>query len=95
VETPEDILNKVDNPGICAVGIDLAGMNFPLTMQDSIYLKRLASNRALMKLPYFLTWAQPTEAGLKEIEKLGLKGATTGQFLANFPAWAQVFTNTK
>lgn len=94
IENQDDIFNKVDMHRLCAVGIDLPGMSFPLSMQDSIFIKRLASNKSLLKLPYFLTWDNPTEQGLKELESLGLKGATTGQFMANFPAWAKVFTNS-
>lgn len=89
---PDDIFIKLDQPGLVAVGIDLGELTFPLGMQDSIYLKRLASNRALQKIPYFLTWKNPTEAGVKELEKLGLKGATTGDFEANFARWAHAFT---
>lgn len=91
-QNPDDIFTMIDQPNLTAVGIDLKSLSFPLAMQESIYLKRLASNRALAKIPYFLTWGNPTDAGVADLRGLGLKGATTGNFKNNFPRWAHAFT---
>lgn len=88
----DDIITLVDQPGICAVGIDLKKITFPLTHQDTIFLKRLASNRALSRMPYFLTWEGATEEQVKEVAKLGLMGATTKVFSKDFQTWAFAFT---
>jgi hypothetical protein len=93
VPKPDDILTMLETPGLAAIGMDLKQLSFPLAMQEAIFLKRLAANRTFVKIPYFLTWGNnPTEAGVKELEKLGIKGATTGSFKENFPRWAHSFT---
>ena len=88
----ESIITEADQPGIAAVGIDLKKMEFPFTLQDTIFFKRLAANRILNRLPYFLTWEGATEEQVKEVAKLGLVGATTSNFAQSFQTWAQAFT---
>lgn len=88
----EEVLTLVDTPGTAAVGIDLKRPDFPLQHQDMILFKRLASNRTLTRLPYFLTWDGATEAEVAEVKKLGLTGATTGSFAEKFPVWVAAFT---
>jgi hypothetical protein len=91
-EQPDEVLPALDKPRLAAVGFDLKKMQFPLQLQDQILLKRLASNRALSKLPYFLTWEGATEEEVKEVQKMGLLGATSGNFAQNFPLWAKSFS---
>lgn len=92
IASPDDILTRIDTPGICAVGIDMKSLSSPLSMQDSILMKRFAANRTLSKLPYFLTWGGATEASVKEVQALGLAGASHGDFELNFARWAHAFT---
>jgi hypothetical protein len=94
-EQPEDVLTLVDQPDVAALGINLKRPNFPLQHQDTIFLKRLASNKAITRLPYFLTWDKATEEEVKEVVKLGLHGAAVGPFDLNFARWAQAFTQDK
>jgi hypothetical protein len=91
-EKPEDIFTLADQSGVAAVGIDLKRLNFPLKHQDTIFLKRLAANKNITRLPYFLTWEKATEDEVKEVAKLGLHGASVGPFAENFARWAQAFT---
>jgi len=91
-DQPDDLLPALDKPRLSAVGFDFKKLSFPLQLQDQILLKRLASNRALGKLPYFLTWEGATEDQVDEVKKLGLSGATSGNFAANFPLWCSSFT---
>ncbi len=88
----DDVFKLVDTPGVAAVGVDLREMSSPLSLQDSIYLKRLVTNRTFTRIPYFLTWKNADNATLEEVKKLGLAGATTGSFEQNFARWAVAFT---
>lgn len=88
----DEILKMAEQPGVAAVGIELNKMTFPLQHQDTIFLKRLASNRTFVRLPYFLTWQGATEQQVQEVVKLGLVGATTGEFSKDFSRWALAFT---
>lgn len=94
-EQPEDVLTLVDQPDVAALGINLKRPAFPLQHQDTIFLKRLATNKQITRLPYFLTWDKATEEEVKEVAKLGLHGASTGPFEANFARWVQAFTQDK
>lgn len=94
-EKPDDVLTLVDQPEVAAVGINLKRPSFPLQHQDMIYFKRLASNKLISRLPYFLTWENATEEEVKEVAKLGLGGAATGPFDQNFTRWARAFTQEK
>ncbi len=91
-EQPEDLLPSLDKLKVSAVGFDFKKLQFPLQLQDQILLKRMGANRALAKLPYFFTWEGAADAEVDEVKKLGLNGATTGNFAANFPLWCRSFT---
>jgi hypothetical protein len=92
VPKPEDVLEKIEMPGVAAVGFDLKAIPFPLSHTDAILYKRLVANRYLMRMPYFLTWDGATDEGVKEFAKMGLTGATKSGFLAAFPDWAAPIT---
>jgi hypothetical protein len=92
ISSPEDVITAIDQPDIVAVGLHLKKIAFPLTLPDTIFFKRLAANRALMRTPYFLTWEGATDEQVKELAKLGLLGSTSANFAQNFSTWAQAFT---
>ncbi len=92
VERTDEILGKLETPGLVALGIDLRSLTFPLTLQDSILLKRLLANRNFIRLPFFLSWDGATDEGVKELFKMGLSGATKNKLLTDFPRWAHSFT---
>lgn len=93
VQAPEEILTNLDDPNLAAVGIHLKSLNFPLSLQDSILLKRMGGNRILSKIPSFFTWDGATEKNVEELKKLGLNGATPGQFEANFVNWVSTLVS--
>ena len=66
----------------------------PLQHQDTIFFKRLLTNKLFTRLPYFLTWENATAAEVQEVHKLGLLGATADPF-ASFAAWSKAFTQEK
>ncbi|MCO5143557.1 MAG: hypothetical protein M9962_10750 [Oligoflexia bacterium] len=92
VSAVDEIITKIDQPRIAAVGIELPKLNFPLSVQDSILLKRLAANRALSKLPSFITWEGASIVNIEEVKKLGLAGVTEGSFSEDFARWVLAFT---
>lgn len=83
----DDIFTMVDKERVAAVGIHLKNVGTPFSMQESIWMKRLAGNRTLSKLPYFLTWQNINPQSHLEADRLGLKGASTGSFQDNFLNW--------
>lgn len=89
VEEPDELFKAIEGPEVAAVGIDLKPVSFPLSHQDSIFFKRLASNRLLTRLPYFLSWEKATPDEVKQIVELGLTKATTMPVRAGFAHWAQ------
>jgi hypothetical protein len=91
-EKPDDVLNKMETPHLTAVAIDLKPLQFPLSLPDSILIKRLIANRALLRLPLFLSWDGATEEGIRELGRLGLVGATKLSLLGDFPTWVKAFT---
>lgn len=91
-EEPDTVLDLIGRPNVAAVGIDLKQLSSPLTHQEHIFLKRLVSNRTFVRLPYFLTWGNYTNAAYKEVSGLGLTGATEGSFELDFPRWTTAFT---
>ena len=91
-DQPDQLLTKLDPATISAVGIHLKKLTFPLPLQDSILMKRFASNRVLSKMPYFLTWDGAEDKTVEEIKKMGLGGATTGDFEKDFMRWALALT---
>jgi hypothetical protein len=94
-EKADDVLTLVDQPDVAAIGINLKRPNFPLQHQDTIFLKRLASNKQITRLPYLLTWDNATEEEVKEVAKLGLTATAGGGFDQNFARWVQAFTQEK
>jgi hypothetical protein len=91
VQEPDELFKAIEGSDVAAAGIDLKPVSFPLSHQDSIFFKRLASNRLLAKLPYFLSWEKATEAEIKQINDLGLQRATTVPLRVGFAHWAQAF----
>jgi chemotaxis protein CheY-P-specific phosphatase CheC len=89
LENADEVLTAIDQEGVAAVGIDLKRLTFPLGHADNILLKRLASNRSLARVPYFLTWEEASPEEAKILAQMGLNGATTGSFLNDFPNWAK------
>lgn len=87
-EEPDEILTMVDMKNVAAVGLELPDQGTPFSVNEAIFMKRLASNRTLMSLPYFLTWSNINPVSKIEAELLGLKGTTTGDFKTNFLPWA-------
>jgi hypothetical protein len=92
VEKVDDILSRLDTPNLAAVGLDLKSLSFPLALQESILLKRFLANRNFTRLPYFLSWGNPSEASVAELAKMGLAGATKAPLVEQFPKWAHAFT---
>lgn len=92
VDTADEVLVKLDTPGLVGIGIDLKSVTIPIAHQDMILFKRMLANRAFTRMPFFLTWDGATDAGVKELFKLGLSGATKNNFQTEFPRWAQSFT---
>jgi hypothetical protein len=91
-EKADDVLTLVDQPNVAAIGINLKRPTFPLQHQDTIFLKRLASNKLITRLPYLLTWDNATEDEVKEVAKLGLNATVGGAFDENFARWVKAFT---
>jgi len=91
VEEPDELFKAIEGADVAAVGIDLKPVSFPLSHQDTIFFKRLASNRLLARLPYFLSWEKASEEGVKEIVALGLTKATTVPLRAGFSHWAKAY----
>lgn len=92
VAQPDELITLLDKPGVAAIGIDLKKTGFPLAHQDMIFFKRLAAQRLLSKIPYFLTWDGVDANGVQEIKKLGLLGATAGDLEKEFQSWSSSFT---
>jgi hypothetical protein len=88
----DDLLTKADLPGVVAAAINLKGLGFPLGHSDSIFLKRLVGNRTLMRLPFFLTWENASQDGVKELHGMGLSGATVASLPQHCPRWVKAFT---
>ena len=86
----DDILTKLDSGKFAAAGIHLAQFPVPLAVRDSIFLKRIASNRYLTKIPYLLIIDETSDETMAEFAKLNLKGLSSGSFLNRFPRWLQV-----
>jgi len=84
----DEIFNLLETPGLCCVGMDLKAIEFPLTMKDSIFMKRIAANRHLQKHPLFLSYENSNEENIKALTNLGIKGATTLKAKTDFFAWA-------
>lgn len=92
VENVDDVLTKLDTPGLVGVGLDVKPLSFPLAHQDSILFKRMLANRTFIRMPFFLTWDGANDAGVRELFKLGLSGATKNPLLTEFPRWSHAFT---
>jgi len=92
VENIDDILTKLDTPGLTAIGIDMKAIPFPLSHPDSILFKRFLANRTFSRIPYFLSWDGATKETVTELHKFGLAGATEDSLATEFRAWAQAFT---
>ena len=88
----DDVLTKLDGSNACAVALDLPAVTVPMAMNDTIFFKRLAANRSLSRVPYFLTWANPSPESLKAFQDLGIKGATPLALEQDFPRWVHSFT---
>lgn len=91
VDSPDKILDKIETPGVAAVGVDLKEMKLPFAHQDLIFFKRLIANRTFMRLPHFVTWQHIEAQGLREAVTMGLLGANQGSFASEFPLWASSF----
>lgn len=89
---PDELLLKIDSPNVCAVGLDFKSVPIPLGMQENIFFKRLAANRALGKMPYFLSFGSPTAETAKQLTDLGLKGTTLQDMKTDFPKWVHEHT---
>jgi|GEM_PF-4501850 len=92
VANPEDVLTKLDTPGLVGIGLDMKPLTFPLAHQDNILFKRMIANRSFTRMPYFLTWDSATDQGVAELTKLGIAGATKAPLNTKFAEWAQSFT---
>ncbi|MGZ3693034.1 MAG: hypothetical protein ACXWQO_02285 [Bdellovibrionota bacterium] len=90
-DSPDQILDKIETPGVAAVGIDLKEMKVPFAHQDLIFLKRLAANKTLMRMPYYLSWKGADPKSIQEAVKLGLVGANPRPFPEYFSSWAASF----
>jgi hypothetical protein len=93
VAKPEDMMEKISTPNVAGIAIDLKALNFPLNHAENILFKRMTSNRTLMRIPLFLSWANPSDEGLNELKKNGILGATKGSLETDFPKWAKAFVN--
>jgi hypothetical protein len=93
-ENADNILDKIETPGLAAVGIDLKDIKFPFSHQDLILFKRLAANRTLARIPYFLTWKNADPKAIQEAVKLGLMGASHKPFATSFSTWSASFLTT-
>jgi hypothetical protein len=92
VAKPEEVLEKLDTPNIAGIALDLRALTFPLPHAEAILFKRLAANRAFMRMPLFLSWENPSAEGLVELRKMGFGGATVESLVKAFPNWAQIHT---
>ncbi len=92
VEKADDLLTKIDQPNIAAIAIDFKMLVFPLAHLNQIFMKRLLANRTFMRIPSFICWGNPSDEGVKELQKMGFQGATKGSLEADFPQWATAFT---
>jgi hypothetical protein len=92
VAKPEDLMEKIAIPNVAGIAIDLKALKFPLNHAENILFKRMTANRAFMRIPLFLSWANPTDEGLNELKKTGILGATKGSLENDFPKWAKAFT---
>lgn len=94
-KAPDDVFNLLDGEGVAGAAIDLPALTFPLPLQESILLKRIAANKKLAKLPYLLTYANPSPQGFATLKALGLNGVSEKKFEEAFPAWLEQVTAAK
>jgi hypothetical protein len=86
-EKPEDVFTSLEGEGIVGAAIHLKQIKFPLEHQDSIFLKRIASNKKLKKLPFLFTWENQTPEGYATLKAMGIDGAQEEPFDKAFPTW--------
>lgn len=89
VNKPEELIAMADKANVAAVAVDLQTLNFPLSQQESILIKRLAANRALGKLPFFFSYPNPDGGGVAILQELGFNADIKASLKLDFLPWCQ------
>lgn len=86
-QEPDEILHlaKSINPAAIAMGLD--SMPLPLAHNDSIFLKRVATNDALQKIPFIFTSKGMRAEDLGLFHTMGIKQASDIELQSCFEQW--------
>ena len=88
LNSTDDLFILPEDPQICCVCMDMQNISFPLSINDTIFYKRIAANRTLQRKNFILTYDNSSEENVKILHGLGIKGASTMKVNSEFLNWA-------
>jgi chemotaxis protein CheY-P-specific phosphatase CheC len=92
LRSADEVITKCEMPGVVAAGVNMKSLGFPLTHNDTIFIKRLAGHRGLSKVPFFFSWENSKQPEVDELRDMGLTGATPAAMAQHFSRWVKAFT---